>query len=50
MTLEPSDPIATGTPAGVGAAMDPPPYLKVGDDVRVEIDKIGSIENIVVSE
>ncbi|MEO6386999.1 MAG: fumarylacetoacetate hydrolase family protein [Croceibacterium sp.] len=46
-TLEPGDLIATGTPEGVGMAMDPPSYLKPGDVVRCEIDSIGAIENRV---
>lgn len=50
MTLEPGDLIATGTPMGVGAAMEPVSYLKVGDVVRAEIEGIGAIENKVVSE
>ncbi|ENO79463.1 fumarylacetoacetate hydrolase family protein [Thauera sp. 63] len=50
MTLEPGDLIATGTPMGVGAAMDPVGYLKVGDVVRAEIEGIGAIENKIVSE
>jgi 2-keto-4-pentenoate hydratase/2-oxohepta-3-ene-1,7-dioic acid hydratase in catechol pathway len=51
-TLEPGDVIATGTPAGVGAARQPFPegLLKVGDVVRVEIDGIGALENTVVPE
>jgi 2-keto-4-pentenoate hydratase/2-oxohepta-3-ene-1,7-dioic acid hydratase in catechol pathway len=51
-TLEPGDVIATGTPAGVGAARQPFPegLLKVGDVVRVEIDGIGALENTVVEE
>ena len=44
MTLEPGDIIFTGTPGGVGLAMQPPQWLKAGDKVRVEIDRIGSIE------
>jgi len=46
-TLEPGDLIATGTPEGVGAGMDPPQYLKAGDVVRCEVDGIGAIENRV---
>lgn len=46
-TLEPGDLIATGTPGGVGMAMDPPGYLAEGDVVRCEIDGIGAIENRV---
>jgi 2-keto-4-pentenoate hydratase/2-oxohepta-3-ene-1,7-dioic acid hydratase in catechol pathway len=44
MTLEPGDIIFTGTPGGVGLAMQPPRWLKAGDKVRVEIDRIGAIE------
>jgi 2-keto-4-pentenoate hydratase/2-oxohepta-3-ene-1,7-dioic acid hydratase in catechol pathway len=44
MTLEPGDIIFTGTPGGVGLAMQPPQWLRAGDKVRVEIDRIGSIE------
>lgn len=44
-TLESGDLIATGTPEGVGVAMDPPIFLKPGDVVRCEIDNIGAIEN-----
>jgi 2-keto-4-pentenoate hydratase/2-oxohepta-3-ene-1,7-dioic acid hydratase in catechol pathway len=47
-TLEPGDLIATGTPEGVGMAMDPPQFLKPGDVVRCEIDGIGAIENKVI--
>jgi 2-keto-4-pentenoate hydratase/2-oxohepta-3-ene-1,7-dioic acid hydratase in catechol pathway len=46
-TLEPGDLLATGTPEGVGAAMDPPRFLGPGDVVRCEIDGIGAIENRV---
>ncbi|WP_342131032.1 fumarylacetoacetate hydrolase family protein [Hydrogenophaga sp. OTU3427] len=50
MTLEPGDLIATGTPAGVGVAMDPPRFLSIGDVVRVDIDGIGHIQNAVIAE
>lgn len=46
-TLEPGDLIATGTPSGVGIAMDPPVFLKPGDVVRCEVENIGMIENKV---
>ena len=49
-TLEPGDVIATGTPSGIAAAMDGRPWLKPGDRVRVEIDRLGAIENEVVQE
>jgi len=44
MTLEPGDLIFTGTPAGIGAAMEPRRFLKAGDIVRCEIDGLGAIE------
>lgn len=51
MTLEPGDVICTGTPAsGVGFASKPPAFLKQVDRVRVELEKIGAIENTVVLE
>jgi 2-keto-4-pentenoate hydratase/2-oxohepta-3-ene-1,7-dioic acid hydratase in catechol pathway len=46
-TLESGDLIATGTPEGVGIAMEPPVFLQSGDVVRCEINGIGYIENIV---
>jgi 2-keto-4-pentenoate hydratase/2-oxohepta-3-ene-1,7-dioic acid hydratase in catechol pathway len=49
-TLEPGDILATGTPAGVGGARQPPVYLQVGDVVKIEIEGIGHIENRVVAE
>lgn len=49
-TLDPGDIIFTGTPSGVGMALKPPSALKVGDVVKVEIEKLGSIENRVVAE
>lgn len=47
MTLEPGDVILTGTPGGVGVAMDPQTFLKDGDVVRIAIEKIGTLENKV---
>jgi len=47
VTLEPGDVILTGTPGGVGVAMDPPSFLKDGDVVRIEIDQVGVLENKV---
>ena len=49
ITLEPGDVILTGTPAGVGFALDPPRFLEPGDRVRVEIDQLGAIEHEVVN-
>ena len=50
MTLEPGDIIATGTSSGVGVKMSPRGYMKPGDVVRVEIEKIGVLENPVIEE
>lgn len=47
MTLEPGDIIATGTPSGVGFARNPKCFLKDGDVVRIEIEGIGILENVV---
>ena len=47
MTLQAGTIIATGTPAGVGMGMKPPCFLKKGDVVVCEIEKIGKIENLV---
>ena len=48
MTLEPGDIIATGTPEGVGFKRTPPIFLKNGDIVEVEVEKIGTLRNPVV--
>ena len=49
-TLDVGDVLFMGTPSGVGVAMKPPSFMKVGDVVRVEIEKLGYIENTVVAE
>ncbi len=49
-TLEPGDIVTTGTPVGVGGAMHPPRFLQAGDVVRVEVERLGSIENTVIDE
>jgi 2-keto-4-pentenoate hydratase/2-oxohepta-3-ene-1,7-dioic acid hydratase in catechol pathway len=48
MTLEPGDLISTGTPSGVGVVTNN--FLKVGDVVRVEVERLGHIENRIVQE
>ena len=40
--------IATGTPAGVGAGLDPPRFLADGDTVRIAVEGIGELVNPVV--
>jgi 2-keto-4-pentenoate hydratase/2-oxohepta-3-ene-1,7-dioic acid hydratase in catechol pathway len=47
MTLEPGDVIATGTPDGVGFARTPPEFLKDGDLLEIEIEKIGILRNTI---
>ncbi|HLW45991.1 MAG TPA: fumarylacetoacetate hydrolase family protein [Acidimicrobiales bacterium] len=46
--LEPGDVLCTGTPSGVGAGLRPPRWLKAGDEVRIEIERVGVLENRVV--
>jgi acylpyruvate hydrolase len=50
MTLEPGDVVVTGTPAGVGFVRMPPRFLRAGETVRVEIERVGVLENPVVAE
>ncbi len=47
MVLEPGDLIATGTPPGVGFARTPPVWLRDGDEVAIEIERIGRLTNPV---
>jgi acylpyruvate hydrolase len=47
ITLEPGDLILTGTPPGVGQAMDPPRFLQDRDVVRCEIETLGVIEHAI---
>lgn len=50
MTLEVGDVITTGTPSGVGVKMKPRGYLKAGQVVKIEIDGLGTLKNVVVDE
>jgi 2-keto-4-pentenoate hydratase/2-oxohepta-3-ene-1,7-dioic acid hydratase in catechol pathway len=50
MTLEPGDLIATGTPSGVAHARKPPTWMKAGDTVEVEVERIGVLSNPIVDE
>ena len=45
--LEPGDIISTGTPAGVGIGFDPPRFLSSGDNVKIQIDGLGTLENTI---
>lgn len=49
-TLEPGDIIATGTSSGVAAYFDPPKFLRHGDVVRIEVERVGVIEHRFVDE
>lgn len=48
--LEPGDVIVTGTPGGVGARRNPPVWMKAGDVVEIEVDRIGVLRNTVADE
>lgn len=50
MTLYPGDLIATGSPAGVAFFMKPPGFLRPGDRVKCEIERVGAVENLVRAE
>ena len=50
LTLEPGDVIVMGTPAGVGQARTPPVWMKAGDTIEIEIEKIGVLRNPIVAE
>ena len=50
MTLRAGDVIVTGTPSGVGQSRKPPVWMKAGDVVEVEIEKIGKLSNPVADE
>jgi 2-keto-4-pentenoate hydratase/2-oxohepta-3-ene-1,7-dioic acid hydratase in catechol pathway len=50
VTLLPGDVIATGTPSGVGAYMDPPGFMVPGDIVTVAIDGLGALVNPIVAD
>jgi acylpyruvate hydrolase len=50
VTLEVGDVITTGTPHGVGTFYKPPIFMKDGDVIEIEIEKIGILKNQVVAE
>ncbi|MGW7987799.1 fumarylacetoacetate hydrolase family protein [Staphylococcus shinii] len=50
VALHPGDIIATGTPVGVGAGMNPPKFLQPGDEVKVTIDNIGTLTNFIADK
>jgi acylpyruvate hydrolase len=50
LTLEPGDVIVMGTPAGVGQARNPPVWMKAGDTIEIELEKVGVLSNPIVNE
>ena len=50
LTLEAGDVLVMGTPSGVGAARKPPLFMKDGDIVEVEIERIGLLRNPIAAE
>lgn len=50
LPLAPGDVIVSGTPGGIGARRKPPLFMKHGDVVEVEVDRIGVLLNTVVEE
>ncbi|MBC5781378.1 fumarylacetoacetate hydrolase family protein [Ramlibacter sp. USB13] len=50
LTLEPGDVIVMGTPAGVGQARTPPVWMKAGDTIVIDIEKVGALSNPIVAE
>ena len=50
ITLMPGDIVTTGTPPGVGLGMNPPVFLKDGDQLKLSIDNLGEQNSKVVSE
>ncbi|HEY7125511.1 MAG TPA: fumarylacetoacetate hydrolase family protein [Ktedonobacterales bacterium] len=49
-TIEPGDVIMTGTPPGIGNARTPPVFLRPGDTVTIEIERLGKLTNPVIAE
>ena len=47
MTLRPGDLIATGTPSGVGYARTPPVWMKTGDEIVVEVERVGRVSAVI---
>lgn len=50
LTLEPGDVIVMGTPAGVGQARTPPVWMKAGDTIEIDIEKVGTLRNPIANE
>ena len=50
LTLEPGDLLVMGTPAGVGYARKPPVWMKPGDTIEIEIERVGTLSNPIRDE
>jgi 2-keto-4-pentenoate hydratase/2-oxohepta-3-ene-1,7-dioic acid hydratase in catechol pathway len=50
VTLEPGDVIMTGTPPGIGNARSPQVFMKAGDTITIEIERLGTLTNPIVAE
>lgn len=50
MTLDPGDIVSTGTPPGVGGARRPPRWLRAGETVHIEIERLGVLRNPIIAE
>jgi acylpyruvate hydrolase len=50
IALKPGDLIASGTPSGVGNARSPQVFLKAGDVFEVEVERVGTLRNVVRPE
>ena len=50
VTLEPGDVIMTGTPSGIGNARSPQVFMKAGDTITIEIERLGKLTNPIVAE
>jgi 2-keto-4-pentenoate hydratase/2-oxohepta-3-ene-1,7-dioic acid hydratase in catechol pathway len=48
--LRTGDVLVTGTPGGVGARREPPVWMKPGDVVEIEIDRVGVLRNTIVAD
>jgi len=48
--LEPGDVIVTGTPGGIGAKRTPPVWMKAGDVVEIEVERVGVLRNTIADE
>lgn len=48
--LRPGDVFVTGTPGGIGAKRTPPLWMKPGDVVEIEVERVGTLRNTIIDE